>query len=513
MTNKLLISFFFLLLLNHIETLHAQSFQDLIPKAQKVSYYAYMLDGLNSYSMLCPKGCRMKENEVRRFFNKNKDAYKLIEIKNTGGYANTVYFINLKEQEEYTSSGLADKSKIFHEAKTLQEWINVRKKHSDFRIRNTPYNEIIGAIKKENMPVHDFWLIFPEYSEDDSFKESMLTTSTNSNDILYYLNIYNDKSGAKSFVLKNNLLGMSIPEFIKIFEDKESAKVYALQNNLAGLSIPEFIKIFEDKESAQKYALQHNLAGLSIKEYTSTFNDRAGLKDWLFRNKPNEIMFDICNYLGKDIASSYLDQFKTIDINELITYIQYTKDNTKPTNIICERIKDLSDAKPTGLWIQRVISPISHVFTLEGYIEHISNGIFYANKALPYISDTQSKTKIEKEISNAEKEISKYSTYIQNIREEYRRSMAIYNARMCLKCEINDEKTKLAYNEEADGFIEKYTRQHPGEIVMKNGDEYTFYEDSEGNWYIYGLFKDETFKSFKSLLNHFIKVCEDTYCK
>jgi len=512
MKSKFLSLLFFLFLLNPIESVYAQSFQELVPKASKVSYYTYQLDGLNSYSKLCPNGCGIKENEVRRFFNNNKDKYQLIEVHSTRGYVNRVYFINLKEQSEYISSGLADKSQVFHEAKTLLEWINVRKEHPDFRIRSTSYDNIIGELKKENMSVQDFWKIFPEYSEDNSFKESLLKTSANRNDILYYLSIYNDKTGAKDFVLKNNLLAMNIHEFIQIFEDKESAKRYALQHELAGLDIKEFISVFDDKESAKRYALLNNLAELSMKEFISVFNDKESLKDWVFNNKPEGAIQDVCGIFGEVIAGYYLEQLNIIEINDLITYIQCAKNHEKATDIICKRLIDLSGAKPTGLWIQRMISPVSGVFTLQGYIEHKTKGIEYANKALPFINNSQCVSKIEKEISKTEFEINNYYSQIENAREEYKRNFSQYMEKMCLQCSFDEDKLKHAYNETIDGPLYKYTKQHPGKLEMRNGDDYYFYLDENGGWYITGIVYPTFFDSLEKLISHFLEDCRKRYC-
>ena len=82
----------------------------------------------------------------------------------------------------------------------------------------------------------------------------------------------------------------------------------------------------------------------------------------------------------------------------------------------------------------------------------------------------------------------------------------------CADCEIDQSKSRLPKSEK-DWL--GFTTQTPGKFVMKNGDEYKFYWDNKGQtWYIStGLLQTKDFGSFDKMVEHFLKACEDKYCK
>jgi ankyrin repeat protein len=87
----------------------------------------------------------------------------------------------------------------------------------------------------------------------------------------------------------------------------------------------------------------------------------------------------------------------------------------------------------------------------------------------------------------------------------------------CMACEIDEDKVKFAWNEQAKTFFfeMEYTRHNPGQIIMKNGDKYEFYKKEGGGWYIESglFFSKEEFDKFEDLLLYFIEKCKETYCK
>jgi hypothetical protein len=79
----------------------------------------------------------------------------------------------------------------------------------------------------------------------------------------------------------------------------------------------------------------------------------------------------------------------------------------------------------------------------------------------------------------------------------------------CAECEIDENKTTFLRTEQ--GWV--FTEEKPGKIVMKNGDEYKFYKDKKGRWYIPDVaFNETTFDSFEKMIKYFENKCQSKYC-
>jgi hypothetical protein len=88
-----------------------------------------------------------------------------------------------------------------------------------------------------------------------------------------------------------------------------------------------------------------------------------------------------------------------------------------------------------------------------------------------------------------------------------------YAAKQCDGCEINWDKTSFAYNEVKRGaFGIHYTKNNPGKIVMKNKNEYEFYLDSDGKYWITGFFSGTTFDTPEAMVKSFLEQCRKQYC-
>jgi hypothetical protein len=92
--------------------------------------------------------------------------------------------------------------------------------------------------------------------------------------------------------------------------------------------------------------------------------------------------------------------------------------------------------------------------------------------------------------------------------DETRRGMQEYRQKMCTQCEIDESKT--TFPQKGTGL---FSIDNPGKIVMKNGDEYWYYQRDDGSWFITGLFSSTNFDTFKEMLNNFLKDCTDKYCR
>ena len=502
--------------------LHAIDLESLFIHSKKIGYYAYQLNNLNTYPPLCPNGCKLTEKDVENFFNKNKDKYKLVQIWTLRGYVDRFSYIVIKEEEEYKSSGIADKSIIFQNAKTPSEWIALRRQYSDFRIRNgLSEEEIVKSLRNANYPLRDFMDIFTEYKDDKDFQKGALNVTSNKKELVEYIDVFGDKQTAKTFTLNNGLLRMEVKEFIEIFNDKESVKSFVLaQSNLYGLGVREFIEIFNDKESIKQFVLKKStLFGLSFREFLDIFNDKNALENWIFTYLPKSKTTEICESLGNQVVEKYFNKFEVLPEDELIEYLQCTNNFTKATAMTCFRLADLSKSEPTSNWFIRLISPVSGVFILEGHINCKLNGISYANKIIPFIKDNQSVMKIEKAITTAYNDVDKYRKQIEEIRENYRRSEREYKREMCAKCEIdleNENNKLLPESRHYDDFFDElfFSYDNPGIWYMKNGESYKFYQNSNGKWNVStGWGTSENFDKYIDMLSHFIKECQEKYCR
>lgn len=96
----------------------------------------------------------------------------------------------------------------------------------------------------------------------------------------------------------------------------------------------------------------------------------------------------------------------------------------------------------------------------------------------------------------------------KDAKAEYYARMKRYQEERCRNCEIDEDKTKFPYDDQVI-----YTRHNPGKIVMKNGDEYEFYINEDGEWYIQGFLSKEKFDKFGDMLYRFIEKCKQTHCR
>lgn len=105
----------------------------------------------------------------------------------------------------------------------------------------------------------------------------------------------------------------------------------------------------------------------------------------------------------------------------------------------------------------------------------------------------------------------KFNTYFEQIykaREETAQKVKLDN---CLNCEINYSKS--TYPREEDNFLWVGTSHRTGEIVMKNGDKYSFdYKDGKCK-VINGWFEtDDYYPSFIKMVETLKKKCVEKYC-
>ena len=115
----------------------------------------------------------------------------------------------------------------------------------------------------------------------------------------------------------------------------------------------------------------------------------------------------------------------------------------------------------------------------------------------------------------------------QLIEERYRRDLIAWREqkkidhnvmmqRMCDECEIVWERTDLprdiSYGDEVIDFF--FSRQEPGTIYMKNGEEYSFWTTDDGKLEISsGFLSKKKFDHPVDMLIAFLEKCKETYCR
>ena len=76
------------------------------------------------------------------------------------------------------------------------------------------------------------------------------------------------------------------------------------------------------------------------------------------------------------------------------------------------------------------------------------------------------------------------------------------------------DENKSTYPKEVDNFLWPGTSHRKGEIVMKNGDKYTFDYEKGKCKISNGVFETaDYFNNFKEMINNLEQKCKEKYCR
>lgn len=157
------------------------------------------------------------------------------------------------------------------------------------------------------------------------------------------------------------------------------------------------------------------------------------------------------------------------------------------------------------------------LFTVTGqYKDKISHGIsfsginwyekFQFQLEIEYNNNIEISKRIIKDDAN------KMDLYFANIIAKRNEANQSYYQDKCTNCEI--DKNKSEYPKEVDNYLWVGTSKRNGQIIMKNGDKYTFdYKDGKCR-IINGIFEtDDYYNNFKQMLDNLEIKCKEKYCK
>ena len=244
-----------------------------------------------------------------------------------------------------------------------------------------------------------------------------------------------------------------------------------------------------------------------------------------FDDQSEKYKFDLYTKTYRDATTwqakkNFVEQYAKYDASK---YVQTILSETPKIHLDkLAAYEQITNQKEFEFWDTGIFGIFSPNFYRNRYIqvaETVYNAIFACEE------DIQKTSGGMKDFYQAMAEVLKnYSRYVDDqylkaveeynkVARERRESWQVYRREQCLKCETNLEKTKFAYNEEVDGLFGRYTEKNPGKIAMMNGDDYSFYLDSEGKWYIPGFFfSNTTFNNTQEMLDYFINECANMYC-
>jgi ankyrin repeat protein len=117
-------------------------------------------------------------------------------------------------------------------------------------------------------------------------------------------------------------------------------------------------------------------------------------------------------------------------------------------------------------------------------------------------------------------DVVRWNQYVEKrnakLEADRKRFEAEQQARRCAECEVDWSKSRYPKRKtETIMEIFEYTKETPGELVMKNGEKYTFYWDNDDKeWYIStGFLQTEEFSDWEKMVKYFLEECEKKYCR